>query len=66
MIFSNYSQTILIRKSTTLWVEIPCTRSLERDNVSEEHNASIFRVTEYVKQETSSRWSAQLGYIFTG
>jgi hypothetical protein len=47
MIVSNYSQTILIMKSTVLWVEIPC--SLERYHVSEEHNASIFRVKEYVK-----------------
>jgi hypothetical protein len=46
----------IILMNTVLWVVTPC--GSERDEVSVEHIASIFRVEEYAKQETWSQLSS--------
>jgi hypothetical protein len=38
---------------TVFWVVMPC--NFKRDQYCEEHIASIFRVEEYAKEETSRR-----------
>jgi hypothetical protein len=46
-------------KSSVFWVIAPCSPS-KSTNVSEEHVASIFRVEEYAKQDTSMKQAASM------